>query len=227
MPESFPPKWAAGYLNTAEVQQALGVPLNWTGQSLPVALGFNATGDFVLGNGLNRLHNLLHRGVKVSLVYGDRDYQCNWYGGEAISLALESGDFKKAGYADIMTNASYVGGLVRQHGNLSFARVFQAGHEVPYYQPETAYQIFNRVMFNKDIATGNFSSVGYSSCGPSSAWTESVLHHDEKQAQCYLWDVIETCTKEEEAALKSGTVIVEDFILVGQKDGNETNDTTL
>ena len=203
------------------------MPLNWTGQSLPVALGFNATGDFILGDGLNRLRNLLHKGVKVSLVYGDRDYQCNWYGGEAISLALGSGGFKKAGYADIVTNESYVGGLVRQHGNLSFARVFQAGHEVPYYQPETAYQIFNRVMFNKDVATGNFSSAGYSSCGPSSAWTESVLHRHEEQAQCYLWDVFETCTKDEEAALRSGSVIVEDFILVAQRGGNEANDTTV
>jgi hypothetical protein len=38
-PQSFPPKWAGGYLNTPEVQQALGVPLNWTGQSVPVSLG--------------------------------------------------------------------------------------------------------------------------------------------------------------------------------------------
>jgi hypothetical protein len=38
-PEAFPPKWAAGYLNNATVQEALGVPLNWTGQSIPVALG--------------------------------------------------------------------------------------------------------------------------------------------------------------------------------------------
>ena len=225
LPESFPLKWAAGYLNDAETQQALGVPLNWTGQSLPVALGFNATGDFILGNGLNKLRKLLHKGIKVSLVYGDRDYQCNWLGGEAISLALGSTDFEKAGYAHIETNASYIGGLVRQHGNLSFARVFQAGHEVPYYQPETAYQVFNRIMFNKDIATGKVTSVNYSSCGSSSAWTESVLHLDEEPAQCYLWDVFETCTKAEELILRSGDAIVEDFILVGQIGGNSTNGT--
>jgi hypothetical protein len=39
LPESFPPKWAAGYLNDAETQQALAVPVNWTGQSVPVAVG--------------------------------------------------------------------------------------------------------------------------------------------------------------------------------------------
>ena len=201
-------------MNDAEIQQALGVPLNWTGQSLPVAVGFNATGDFILGNGLKKLGSLLERGVKISLVYGDRDYQCNWLGGEAISLALGSDDFKKAGYTNIETNSSYVGGLVRQHGNLSFARVFQAGHEVPYYQPETAYQIFNRVMFNNDVATGEVSAANYSSCGSSSAWTESVLHIEDERAQCYLWDILETCTKAEEVILKSGNAVVKDFVLV-------------
>jgi carboxypeptidase C (cathepsin A) len=94
--------------------------------------GFDRTGDFILGDGLNKLGSLLDRGVKVALFYGDRDYQCNWLGGEAISLAIESklsSDFKKAGYAEIETNDSQTGGFVRQHGNLSFARVFQAGHE--------------------------------------------------------------------------------------------------
>ncbi len=53
-------------------------------------------------------------------------------GGEALSLAVDySGKeaFAKAGYANISTNASYVGGNVRQQGLFSFSRVFQAGHE--------------------------------------------------------------------------------------------------
>jgi carboxypeptidase C (cathepsin A) len=93
---------------------------------------YNLTGDFVRGNSLASLGALLDKGVKVALVYGDRDYQCNWLGGEAISLAIKSNttsSFMNAGYANIETNSSYVGGLVRQYGNLSFSRVFQAGHE--------------------------------------------------------------------------------------------------
>jgi hypothetical protein len=35
--ESFPHKWPAGYLNRAEIQQALGVPLNFTGNSMVIA----------------------------------------------------------------------------------------------------------------------------------------------------------------------------------------------
>jgi hypothetical protein len=80
-------------------------------------------------------------------------------------------------------------------------------------------------MFNRDIATGNVTSIDYSSSGPSSAWTESVLHLEQEPAQCYLWDVFETCTKAEEAILRSGDAIVEDFILVGQIGGNSTNGT--
>jgi carboxypeptidase C (cathepsin A) len=94
--------------------------------------GFNRSGDFIIGDGLRKLGSLLDKGVKVALVYGDRDFQCNWLGGEAISKSIESkasSDFKKAGYADIETNASYVGGYVRQYENLSFSRVFQAGHQ--------------------------------------------------------------------------------------------------
>jgi hypothetical protein len=38
-PNAFPPKFAAGYLNTREVQLALGVPLNFTGLSNAVSQG--------------------------------------------------------------------------------------------------------------------------------------------------------------------------------------------
>jgi carboxypeptidase D len=40
-------------------------------------IAFLSTGDFVLGKNLAALGNLLDQGIKVALVYGDRDYQCN------------------------------------------------------------------------------------------------------------------------------------------------------
>ncbi|KAH8659941.1 Alpha/Beta hydrolase protein, partial [Xylariales sp. PMI_506] len=232
---SFPPRWAAGYLNDADVQQALGVPLNFTGNSDKISAEFFLAGDFVKGKNLEILGQLLDRGVKVALMYGDRDYQCNWFGGEAVSLAINSSSssaFQRAGYTNINTNSSYVGGLVRQYGNLSFSRVFQAGHEVPYYQPETAYQIFNRVMFDLDVATGtlatNVSSSSddgsdgaiYSTTGSSSAITLGTKNTPvsfEAQAQCYFWDILETCTPSEKAIFSNGSAITEDWILVGYK----------
>lgn len=51
--------------------------------------------------------------------------------GEMGSLAVNStfsSGFAAAGYANISTNATYDGGVVRQHGNFSFSRVFDAAH---------------------------------------------------------------------------------------------------
>jgi carboxypeptidase C (cathepsin A) len=62
--------------------------------------------------------------------------------------------FRSAGYQNIDVNGSYIGGQVRQHGNFSFSRVYQAGHLVPAYQPETAFKIFERAIKGLSIATG-------------------------------------------------------------------------
>jgi carboxypeptidase D len=77
VPGSFPPKYGAGFLNSKEVQFELGVPLNFSGLSLAAATAFVQTGDFVRGKNLAILGSLLDSGVKVALMYGDRDYQCN------------------------------------------------------------------------------------------------------------------------------------------------------
>lgn len=53
-------------------------------------------------------------------------------GGENITLSVkhkQSEAFISSGYENVITNSTYNGGVVRQHGNLSFTRVFQAGHE--------------------------------------------------------------------------------------------------
>jgi hypothetical protein len=89
---------------------------------------------------------------------------------------------------------------------------------VTFYQPETALQIFNRVMSNLDVATGKTASdAEYSTAGPSSAWSVSEVPKVGK-AKCYLWDVLETCTSEEVAVLLSGNAIVEDYVLVGVRN---------
>ncbi|KAG9826520.1 UDP-glucoronosyl and UDP-glucosyl transferase, partial [Aureobasidium melanogenum] len=154
--------------------------------------------------------------------------------GEAISLAINSSissSFGKAGYTKFETNASYTGGLTRQYGNLSFTRVFQAGHEVSYYQPETTYQIFNRVMFNRDVATGQIStapasnSSTYATSGNSSALVSigAPIEFESSVPSCYFWDIMETCTPAQAQVFANGSAITEDFILVGYKlkDGTQ------
>lgn len=43
---------------------------------------------------------------------------------------------------------------MRQYGNLSFARIYDAGHMVPSYQPETSYTVFSRIIKGTDVGMG-------------------------------------------------------------------------
>jgi hypothetical protein len=90
------------------------------------------------------------------LYAGDADYICNWYGIEAVSLAIPwSGRsaFNEAGYTDFMVDEEAYG-QVRQAGNLTFLRVWNAGHEVPYYQPEASLEMFQRMIRHREMADG-------------------------------------------------------------------------
>lgn len=62
---------------TEQVQNALGVNINYTRTSSPyVGAGFAATGDFVYRFFLQDLEEILDNGVRVALIYGDADYIC-------------------------------------------------------------------------------------------------------------------------------------------------------
>jgi hypothetical protein len=121
-----------GFLNQAWVLEALGVPVNFSYSSRAVATAFDGTADLERAGSSEAVSYLLDSGAKVHMMYGDRDYACNWLGGEAASLGIDySGgeNFRQAGYAPILTSNGKTGGFVRQYGNFSFSRVFQAGHE--------------------------------------------------------------------------------------------------
>jgi len=145
----------ADYLNLPEIQQALGVTLNYSGSN-GIYYQFQNSGDFIFPNFRLDLEWLLDQDVRVSLAYGDADYICNWFGGQAISLAVDythSKEFRAAEYAPMMVDGTEYG-EVRQYGNFSFARVYEAGHEIPFYQPIAALAYFNRTLNHYDIATG-------------------------------------------------------------------------
>jgi hypothetical protein len=216
---AFPPPWYEGWLNQPHVQQGLGVPLNWTQSNSAVARAFRNIGDYPRPGWKEDLAYLLEEGVKVALVYGDRDFACNWYGGELLSLAIpyaNASSFAKAGYTDVVINDTYVGGQVRQYGNLSFTRVYEAGHEVPAYQPETAYKIFQRALFNLDIATGNTSTAKnpeYATKGPSDVYNITNKPVVDPGAQCYVLDP-DQCTAEQWETVMNGTALVKNWIVV-------------
>lgn len=97
---------------------------------------FGKSGDIIYANSFEKLEALLEKGVRVVLYYGDADYICNWFGGEAVSLAVNythAAEFRAAGYAPFVVNGTEYG-AVREKGNFSFVRIYESGHQVPYFQ---------------------------------------------------------------------------------------------
>lgn len=153
-----PPVYFIDYLNQASVQQAIGVDLNYTHDfSVPVGRGFYLTGDGVYRQSLPALERILDNGVRVALIYGDADYICNWFGGQELSLRVKythAKEFRESGYVPFMVDGTEYG-EVRQYGNFSFMRMYESGHEVPYYQPKAALEAFRRVLGNLILSDGS------------------------------------------------------------------------
>ena len=165
---------------------------------------------------------------------------------EQITMNMEypgADKYRASGYEKITVNSSYTGGVVKQFNGISFSRVFDAGHAgkpnlvefnrpfkslteiilVSAYQPETVYQIFQRVMFSKDVATGKRSvpdrecardEDDYVSTGPSSSWQYKNKMPPPSINTCYLPDAWDTCTPTQLLAIANGTAVLENNIII-------------
>ncbi|EKJ74168.1 hypothetical protein FPSE_05670 [Fusarium pseudograminearum CS3096] len=224
--DPFPPMTFLEYLNQESIQQAIGAPINYTLSNNEVGLEFQDTGDQARGGNIQRLAALLNQGVRIALIYGDRDYICNWMGGEAVSqsLAQEAGSeysirFPEAGYAPIIVNDSYIGGVVRQFGNLSFSRIYQAGHAVAAYQPETAFQVFARIILGTSISTGkDIDATTYNTTGDANA-THTDKLPDQPKPTCYIRNLRATCDdRAAELAAKDKGVVINGILYASMDD---------
>lgn len=225
-PDAFPLayNYLAGYFQREWVQQALGVPVNFTGDSyLQVYNMFYDTGDASRYAGAGDIQFLLDSGVKVAMVYGDRDYRCPWNGAEDLSLKTNwtgAEKFRNAGYQAIRSDSrgKEPSGVVRQHGNFSFSRVFEAGHDAQAYQPQAAFEIFNRATFGKDVATGRIPTAcpgcDYTTNGPLSSFHIKNELPSSQPFDCNIYAVSSSCTIEQYEALMNGIAKVKDFEVV-------------
>jgi carboxypeptidase C (cathepsin A) len=214
LPNPYPPSYATGWANRAWVQEDLGAAVSFTENSyVSQAIMF---ADISRRAGLKDVEYLLSRGIGIALIYGDRDYRCPWIGAEQLSMEANwtgAAAYREAGYEEIRVNSSYIGGVAKQHGLLSFSRVFQAGHDVAWYQPETSFQIFNRAIFGHDIPTGrknlsrNRHAAKWSTKGPLSAWGWKEQLPASPPVECYMYDIATTCTANQVSNfLRSGSV---------------------
>jgi serine carboxypeptidase len=213
-PSPFPSSAYREYLNNPMVQRSIGVPLNYTDSSSAVFNDFITTGDVNRDDPLFDLSYLLSKNIRISLIYGDADYICNWVGGAAIANALASNNtgyavpFSASGYAEIVVNKSYVGGAVKEYGNLSFVRVYDAGHQVPAYQPETAFTIFTRIILGTSVAMGEVVNLStFSTTGPSES-TKSNKAGSSSNPVCWIRSPNTTCSTQQISQILAGNGIV-------------------
>ncbi|KAM3564553.1 hypothetical protein ARSEF4850_001799 [Beauveria asiatica] len=226
-PDPFPPSYASGFFNQAWVQRELGVSVNYTSSLLANNVLLYATGDPVRISGVEMLQYLLDSGVKVVMMYGDRDYRCPWNGAERLSLQLQwpgADAFRSAGYERVQTSGCVSKGVVRQHGNLSFARIFEAGHDAQGYQPEIVSQLVSRAVAGKDLATGQHATTGhganYTTHGLSSSFSIKNKLPEPPAFECNLWNVPSSCTREQYEALVAGTAEVKDYMVIEPTGGS-------
>ncbi|KAK2836891.1 hypothetical protein FQN49_006615 [Arthroderma sp. PD_2] len=216
--DPFPPHTYLEYLNSEQVQKSIGVSMNITDYSSTIASAFLSTADYERGDYISDLARLLDRGIRVALIYGDRDYLCNWMGGQAASFSIAASTsssssylsgFNAAGYAPLIINDTYIGGMVRQFGNLSFTRIYDAGHLIPAYQPETLFTLFSRVIQrSSDLSTGQ--QVDLSTFGTKGDANTTATNSAPPMAKptCYLRKVKDTCTSGQIEKLTRGEGVI-------------------
>lgn len=153
--DPYPPKAYSAYLQRSDIQQAIGAKQQY--QECPEGPydKFSATGDNSRST-LDALSSVVASGSVTVLVWaGDADFICNWYGNLASANAIKySGQsaFSSASLKPYTVGGNEVGTFKTQ-GKLSFLRVYGAGHEVPYYQPQVALQVFKQTMQKQAISS--------------------------------------------------------------------------
>jgi carboxypeptidase C (cathepsin A) len=163
-PDPFPYEFYVNYLNTPKVLTAIGAFTNFSESNSAVGTDFGNTGDDAReSNTIEDLKSLVDDGLTVALYAGDADYICNWLGVEAVAGEVGVDRWDRAGYVDVSTSDGVVHGQTKQSGKFSFTRIYEAGHEVPFYQPLAVLEMFERAIKGLDIATGTVK-MGPKSC---------------------------------------------------------------
>lgn len=221
--DAFPGFESLYYLADEKVREELGVPVNFTVLSNTVGKAFNLTGDYARRDPrgyFEDIATLLDSGIQVAMVYGDRDFACNWIGGERVSLSVkysQSDEFSAAGYANVTLDGSDLPdpvGQVRQHGLFSFTRVYQSGHMVPSYKPKEAYHILHRSMQGRDIATGKIVVTSdYSTDGLFES-KQTFKPPPIPPVTCYLRFMSSTCADNQISAIEDGSASIVSGVIV-------------
>ncbi|OTB00724.1 hypothetical protein M426DRAFT_26326 [Hypoxylon sp. CI-4A] len=162
-PFSRAPATHVTYLQRPEIQKALGARVNYTDQG--GASGFYYSGD---GRGcpivklhasyanynldarpfLGSLSDVVQAGVRVLIWSGDADYVSNWAGTLEVADTVDwhGREAFSSQKLEPYTLNGVEKGTFKSLDNLIFMRIYEAGHNLPFYQPEVSLQIFKQTM---------------------------------------------------------------------------------
>jgi len=152
--DPYPPETYTSYLANPSVTKAIGALATYTECPDAPYNKFSSTGDDSRSF-LATLSSVVQSGIRVTIWAGDADWICNWFGGQDAANAItyaSSAVFKSTALASY-TVAGAAAGTFKSVGNLSFARIFGAGHEVPYYQPAAALQVFKQTLSGQPLSS--------------------------------------------------------------------------
>ncbi|KAF8352038.1 Alpha/Beta hydrolase protein [Amanita rubescens] len=149
---AFPPEYYVNYLHSSTVKAQIGA--NTTYQECPNAPynKFVTTGDDARTL-LPQLASLVNSKLKVLIWAGDADIICNWIGNQEAILSMNWYGQQTLQNTPL-TNMTINGNAVAQYvnvDNFSFARVFEAGHEVPAFQPAVALEIYRQIVAGEQL----------------------------------------------------------------------------
>ncbi|GMM33525.1 hypothetical protein DASC09_008500 [Saccharomycopsis crataegensis] len=144
------------YLNSPIIQGALGVDsIDFKHCSGDVGNRFMMQADQMYPYQEEIIKLLDDHHLPVLIYAGDKDYICNWLGNEAWMNKLEYSQHIEfeflAEKRDYVTLDGQKAGQVKNWGNFTFIRLFDAGHMVPHDQAAPALDMINR-WINGDLA---------------------------------------------------------------------------
>ncbi|KAF1989946.1 putative carboxypeptidase S1 [Aulographum hederae CBS 113979] len=145
-----PPPTYTGYLQRPDVIKKIGAQSEYVDCSNPANFAFMGQGDQAKSI-LPALSRVVNSGVQTLIWSGDADWICNWYGNLDAANSIDypgKAEFAAKELEPYMFNGKEVG-TVKTVGNLSFLRLYDAGHEAMYYQPGPSLQIFKQTMQKK------------------------------------------------------------------------------
>ncbi|KAK4169619.1 putative carboxypeptidase S1 [Cladorrhinum sp. PSN259] len=150
----IPPDMFVSYLNRDEVKISIGVPvkMGFVGCLESISDRFEESGDQARSF-LGQLGEVVRMGVNVLVWAGDADWVCNWMGNfdliQGINFPNQQ-EFVNKPVVPFTVNGQ-VYGEYKTVNNLSWLRVYNSGHMVPYYQPLMSLQVFTQAIYGVPI----------------------------------------------------------------------------